>query len=99
MNLRLVVEHDAATNRWAAFFPELPGCASAGDTEEEAIRNAREALWTEHTERDAARATFEAELAALQAATETERRQWSDTRNSSGAYRLTSWASDLKLAL
>jgi predicted RNase H-like HicB family nuclease len=44
MKLRLVVEHDAETKRWAAFFPELPGCASAGDTEEEAIRNAKEAL-------------------------------------------------------
>jgi len=29
---------------WAAFFPELPGCASAGDTEEEAVRNVKEAL-------------------------------------------------------
>ena len=44
MNLRLVVEHDPATNRWSAVFPEIPGCASAGDTEEEAIANAREAL-------------------------------------------------------
>jgi predicted RNase H-like HicB family nuclease len=44
MTLRLVVEHDSASQRWAAFFPELPGCASAGDTEEEAIRNAKEAL-------------------------------------------------------
>ena len=44
MKLRLVVEHDVETNRWAAFFPELPGCASAGDTEEEAVSNAREAL-------------------------------------------------------
>ena len=44
MKLRLVVEHDAATLRWSAYFPELPGCASAGDTEEEAVRNAREAL-------------------------------------------------------
>jgi len=54
MKLRLVVEHDAATNRWAAFFPELPGCASAGDTEEEAIRNAHEALalWFEPTPLD-----------------------------------------------
>ena len=32
------------TKRWSAFFPELPGCASAGDTEEEAVRNAKEAL-------------------------------------------------------
>lgn len=44
MKLRLVVEYDSETKRWAAFFPELPGCASAGDTEEEAIRNAKEAL-------------------------------------------------------
>ena len=44
MKPRLVLEHDPETKRWAAFFPELPGCASAGDTEEEAIRNAKEAL-------------------------------------------------------
>ena len=44
MKLRLVVEHDPETARWSASFPELPGCASAGDTEEEAIRNAKEAL-------------------------------------------------------
>jgi predicted RNase H-like HicB family nuclease len=44
MKLRLVVELDATTERWAAFFPELPGCASAGDTEEEAVTNAKEAL-------------------------------------------------------
>ena len=44
MKLRLVVEHDSETKRWAAFFPELPGCASAGDTEEEAVCNAKEAL-------------------------------------------------------
>lgn len=44
MKLRLVVEHDSETGRWAAFFPELPGCASAGDTEKEAVRNAKEAL-------------------------------------------------------
>ena len=44
MKLRLVVEHDPQTKRWAASFPELPGCASAGDSEEEAVRNAKEAL-------------------------------------------------------
>jgi predicted RNase H-like HicB family nuclease len=44
MKLRLVVEHDPEAKRWAAFFPELPGCASAGDSEEEAVRNAKEAL-------------------------------------------------------
>jgi predicted RNase H-like HicB family nuclease len=44
MNVRLVVEPDQTTGRWSAVFPEIPGCASAGDTEEEAIANAREAL-------------------------------------------------------
>jgi predicted RNase H-like HicB family nuclease len=44
MNLRLFIEHDPVTDRWSAVFPELPGCASAGDSEEEAVANAREAL-------------------------------------------------------
>ena len=44
MTIRLVVEFDPETRRWSAVFPELPGCGSAGDTEEEAIANAREAL-------------------------------------------------------
>jgi predicted RNase H-like HicB family nuclease len=51
MKLRLLVEFDDATKRWSAVFPELPGCATAGDSEEEAITNAREALalWFEPT--------------------------------------------------
>jgi predicted RNase H-like HicB family nuclease len=44
MKFRLVVEHDPQTKRWSAVFPELPGCATAGDTEAEAVTNAREAL-------------------------------------------------------
>jgi predicted RNase H-like HicB family nuclease len=44
MKLRLVVEFDPVSQRWSAVFPELPGCASAGDSEEEAVQNAREAL-------------------------------------------------------
>ena len=44
MKLRLLVEHDSETGRWSAIFPELPGCATAGDTEEEAVANAKEAL-------------------------------------------------------
>jgi predicted RNase H-like HicB family nuclease len=44
MKLRLVIEFDAEAKRWSAVFPELPGCASAGDTEEEAVANAKEAL-------------------------------------------------------
>lgn len=44
MKLRLLIELDAETKRWSAVFPEIPGCASAGDTEAEAISNAKEAL-------------------------------------------------------
>lgn len=44
MKPRVVVQLDAETKRWSAVFPELPGCASAGDTEAEAIANAKEAL-------------------------------------------------------
>ena len=44
MNLRLVVQFDPDARRWSAVFPELPGCASAGDSEEDAVRNAKEAL-------------------------------------------------------
>jgi predicted RNase H-like HicB family nuclease len=44
VKLRLVIEFDSEAERWSAVFPELPGCASAGDTEEEAIANAKEAL-------------------------------------------------------
>jgi len=42
--MTLVIDHDEASNRWLAVFPELPGCASAGDTEEgdrECARSAR----------------------------------------------------------
>ena len=44
MKFRLLVEFDEVTKRWSAVFPELPGCATAGDSETEAIANAREAL-------------------------------------------------------
>jgi predicted RNase H-like HicB family nuclease len=51
MKFRLLVEFDSKTNRWSAVFPELPGCATAGDTEAEAVANAKEALglWFEPT--------------------------------------------------
>lgn len=41
---RVVLEQDPETGEWAAWCPELPGCASAGETEEEAMRNIREAI-------------------------------------------------------
>ena len=44
MKLRLLVAFDPEAKRWSAVFPELPGCASAGDTEKEAIQNAQKAL-------------------------------------------------------
>ena len=44
MKLRLLVQFDPEAKRWSAVFPELPGCATAGDTEAEAVENAREAL-------------------------------------------------------
>jgi len=44
MKFRAVVELDQETGRWSAYFPELPGCATAGDTEAEAISNAQDAL-------------------------------------------------------
>jgi predicted RNase H-like HicB family nuclease len=52
MKLRLIVEMDPETGRYSSVFPEIPGCASAGDTEDEAIANAKEALelWFEPTE-------------------------------------------------
>jgi len=44
MKFRAVVEFDPIAKRWSAVFPELPGCASAGDSEAQAIANAQEAL-------------------------------------------------------
>ena len=44
MKFRVVVQRDAESQRWSATFPEVPGCATAGDTEQEAIANAKEAL-------------------------------------------------------
>lgn len=44
MKIRIVVEYDPETKSYAAYCPELPGCCSCGDTEKEALENAREAL-------------------------------------------------------
>lgn len=44
MKLRVVVEYDSETGDYAAFCPELPGCASAGETEDEALENIKEAI-------------------------------------------------------
>jgi predicted RNase H-like HicB family nuclease len=44
MNWRVIVERDPETGDYAVWCPELPGCASAGCTEEEALLNIREAI-------------------------------------------------------
>jgi len=44
MKFRVLPEYDPQAGRWSGVFPDLPGCASAGDTEEEAVANAKEAL-------------------------------------------------------
>ncbi len=44
MRWRIILEPDAETGDWAAWCPELPGCASAGETESEALSNIREAI-------------------------------------------------------
>ena len=44
MKFRIVVEYDPETKGYAAYCPELPGCCSAGDSEKEALENAKEAL-------------------------------------------------------
>ena len=44
MKFRIVLEYDADARAFSAVCPELPGCASAGDTEEEAKRNIKEAI-------------------------------------------------------
>jgi predicted RNase H-like HicB family nuclease len=40
----IVIEYDPETHGYASYCPELPGCCSAGDTEEEALINAKEAI-------------------------------------------------------
>jgi len=44
MKFRVVLDYDPDTRSYSAVCPELPGCASAGDTEEEARRNIEEAI-------------------------------------------------------
>ncbi|BAU14742.1 hypothetical protein LEP3755_52930 [Leptolyngbya sp. NIES-3755] len=44
MKWRVILEPDLETGDWAVWCPELPGCTSAGETEEEAIENIQEAI-------------------------------------------------------
>jgi predicted RNase H-like HicB family nuclease len=44
MKFRVVLEYDKEARSFSAVCPELPGCGSAGDTEEEAKQNIKEAI-------------------------------------------------------
>ncbi|MBI5281934.1 MAG: type II toxin-antitoxin system HicB family antitoxin [Candidatus Solibacter usitatus] len=44
MKFRVVLEYDAEAVSWSAVCPELPGCTSAGDTEQEAQAGIEEAI-------------------------------------------------------
>lgn len=44
MKIRVLLEYDKRTKSYAVYCPELPGCASCGDTEAEALKNIREAI-------------------------------------------------------
>lgn len=41
---RVILEEDLETGDWAVYCPELPGCTSCGETEEEALNNIKEAI-------------------------------------------------------
>ncbi len=41
---RVILEPDLETGEWAVWCPELPGCTSCGETEEEALNNIKEAI-------------------------------------------------------
>jgi predicted RNase H-like HicB family nuclease len=64
MNIRVVFEQDPDTGDYAVWCPELPGCASAGETEEEASANIREAiaLYLEPTDLELGTSTFVREV-------------------------------------
>lgn len=44
MKIRVVIEYDEEVNGYSAVCPELPGCTSCGDTEEEAMKKIKEAI-------------------------------------------------------
>ena len=44
MKWRVLLEKDDETGDFAVWCPELPGCASAGTSEDEALQNIREAI-------------------------------------------------------
>ena len=44
MKFRVVLEYDPLVKAYSAVCPELPGCATDGETEHEALKNIKEAI-------------------------------------------------------
>ncbi|MFB2894776.1 type II toxin-antitoxin system HicB family antitoxin [Aerosakkonemataceae cyanobacterium BLCC-F50] len=44
MKWRVIIEPDLETGDYAVWCPELPGCTSAGESQQEALENIREAI-------------------------------------------------------
>lgn len=44
VKFRVIIEYDPVATSYSAVCPELPGCASAGETEAEARSNIEEAI-------------------------------------------------------
>ncbi|MBE9224436.1 type II toxin-antitoxin system HicB family antitoxin [Phormidium sp. LEGE 05292] len=44
MKWRVIIEPDPETGDYAVWCPELPGCTSAGESQQEALENIREAI-------------------------------------------------------
>ncbi|MDF5707792.1 MAG: type II toxin-antitoxin system HicB family antitoxin [Nostoc sp. S4] len=44
MKWLVILEPDSETSDWAVWCPELPDCVCAGETEQEALENIREAI-------------------------------------------------------
>ena len=44
MKWRVILEPDPETGDWAVWCPALPGCNSAGETEDEALINIQDAI-------------------------------------------------------
>lgn len=69
MKFVIAIEPGTETSAWGVTVPDLPGCFSAGDTLEEAMENAREAidLHVEVMIEDGAAISVASRLSALQA--------------------------------
>jgi predicted RNase H-like HicB family nuclease len=68
MNYPIAIEPATATTAYGVVVPDLPGCFSAGDTLDEAVTNAKEAieLWLETVIDDGGAVPEASSLSALQ---------------------------------